>query len=252
VRLGFAVATALTPDILITDEVLAVGDESFQKKCVAWMESYLAGGGTLLLCSHSMYHIQKLCRAALWLREGHVERYGAAAEVSQAYLAYHEEKSAGAKRPIAAPRAAAAGVYAVQSLTLDPPATLLSGGALTIAGEVFSPDGRAPVVLLGLIRADGTPVYGVATDMDGVEPVRISANRFAFSLNFPRVPLLPGKYLVRAHALDPEGVRLFDNVEMPLLIEGATREMGLVRIDHGWGERAADSGGGSPDGTGRS
>ena len=77
VRLGFAVATALTPDILITDEVLAVGDESFQKKCVAWMERYLAGGGTLLLCSHSMYHIQKLCRAALWLKDGRVERYGA-------------------------------------------------------------------------------------------------------------------------------------------------------------------------------
>ena len=252
VRLGFAVATALAPDLLITDEVLAVGDESFQKKCVAWMERYLVGGGTLLLCSHSMYHIQKLCRAALWLKDGRVERHGAAAEVSQAYLAYHEEKSAGAKQPIAAFQAAAAGVYAVQSLTLDPPATMPSGGALTIAGEVFSPDGRAPVVLLGLIRADGTPVYGVATDMDGVTPVRIGPQRFAFSLTFPRLPLLPGKYLVRAHALDPEGVRLFDNVEMPLLIEGATREMGLVRIDHGWGDRAADAEGGAAGGAGPS
>ena len=241
VRLGFAVATALSPDILITDEVLAVGDESFQKKCVAWIEGYLAGGGTLLLCSHSMYHIQKLCRAALWLRDGRVERYGPAAEVSQAYLAYHEEKSAGAKQPIAAPRAAAAGVYAIQSLTLDPPQTLPSGGALTIAGEVFSPDGRPPVVLLGLIRADGTPVYGVATDMDGVAPVRIGEHRYAFSLAFPRLPLLPGKYLVRAHALDPEGVRLFDNVEVPLIVEGATREMGLVRIEHRWGVVAAAS-----------
>lgn len=247
VRLGFAVATALTPDILITDEVLAVGDESFQKKCVAWMESYLSGGGTLLLCSHSMYHIQKLCRAALWLKDGRVERYGAAAEVSQAYLAYHEEKSTGAKQPIAAPMAAAAGVYAVQSLTLDPPSAVRSGGALTIAGEVFSPDGRAPVVLLGLIRADGTPVYGVATDMDGVTPVRIGAHRFAFSLSFPRLPLLPGKYVVRAHALDPEGVRLFDNVEAPLLIEGATREMGLIRIDHDWSGQAGDASDGSPD-----
>src|SRR6266496_3799927 len=99
VRLGFAVATALTPDILITDEVLAVGDESFQKKCVAWMERFLDDGGTLLLCSHSMYHVQKLCRSALWLKDGRVERYGAAAEVSQAYLAYHEEKTAASKRP---------------------------------------------------------------------------------------------------------------------------------------------------------
>jgi lipopolysaccharide transport system ATP-binding protein len=100
VRLGFAVATTLAPDILITDEVLAVGDESFQKKCVAWMERYLAGGGTLILCSHSMYHVQKLCRHAMWLKEGRVERYGATADVTQVYLAYHEEKDAQRKQPI--------------------------------------------------------------------------------------------------------------------------------------------------------
>jgi len=234
VRLGFAVATALRPDILITDEVLAVGDESFQKKCIAWMENFLSGGGTLLLCSHSMYHVQKLCRAALWLKDGRMVRYGPAAEVAQAYLAYHEEKSAGAKKPIAAPQATAAGYYAIQSLSIDPPERIASGGALAIAGEVYSPDDRTPVVLIGLVRADGTPIYGVATDMDGVKPERIGAQRFAFSLSFPRLPLLPGKYIVRAHALDPEGVRLFDNVEASFVVEGASRELGLVRIGHGW------------------
>jgi lipopolysaccharide transport system ATP-binding protein len=234
VRLGFAVATALNPDILITDEVLAVGDESFQKKCVAWMESYLAGGGTLLLCAHSMYHVQKLCRAALWLKDGRMVRYGPAAEVTQAYLAYHEEKSAGAKKPIAAPKATAEGYYAIQSLKLDPPEHLVSGATFAVSGEVYSPDDRVPVVLVGLVRADGTPVYGVATDMDGVAPARVGAHRFAFALTFPQLPLLPGKYLVRAHALDPEGVRLFDNVEQAFVVEGATRELGLVRIDHGW------------------
>ena len=234
VRLGFAVATALTPDILITDEVLAVGDESFQKKCVAWMENYLAGGGTLLLCSHSMYHIQKLCRAALWLKDGRVERYGPATEVCQAYLAYHEEKVAGAKQPIAAPQAAAAGVYAIQSLVLEPDLRVPAGSGLQISGEVFSPDDRAPVVLIGIVRADGTPVYGVATDMDGVEPMHIGANRYGFSLTFPALTLLPGKYFIRAHALDPEGVRLFDNVERPITVDGETRELGLVRIEHSW------------------
>jgi lipopolysaccharide transport system ATP-binding protein len=234
VRLGFAVATALRPDLLITDEVLAVGDESFQKKCIAWMENYLASGGTLLLCSHSMYHVQKLCRAALWLKDGRMVRYGRAAEVAQAYLAYHEEKSAGPKQPMAAPKASAEGFYAIQSLSLDPPGRIAAGGALVVAGEVFSPDDRAPVVLVGLVRADGTPIYGVATDMDGVTPERIGAQRFRFSLSFPQLPLLPGKYIVRAHALDPEGVRLFDNVEQSFVVEGASRELGLVRIGHGW------------------
>ena len=240
VRLGFAVATALTPDILITDEVLAVGDESFQKKCIAWMENYLSDGGTLLLCSHSMYHVQKLCRTALWLKDGRAERYGAASEITQAYLAYHEEKAAGARRPIAAPQAAAAGVYAIQSLVLEPAERVAAGGSLAVSGEVFSPDDRAPVVLVGLVRADGTPVYGVATDMDGIAPTRIGPRRFAFALSFPRLPLLPGKYVVRAHALDPEGVRLFDNVEQAFLVEGESRELGLVRIEHGWGDRGRD------------
>jgi len=234
VRLGFAVATALRPDLLITDEVLAVGDESFQKKCIAWMENYLTGGGTLLLCSHSMYHVQKLCRAALWLKDGRTARYGPAAEVAQAYLAYHEEKSAGAKRPIAAPKAKAEGFYAIRSIALDPPGRIAAGGSLAVTGEIYSPDDRTPVVLIGLVRADGTPIYGVASDMDGVTPVRVAAQRFTFSLSFPQLPLLPGKYVVRAHALDPEGVRLFDNVEQAFIVEGATRELGLVRIGHGW------------------
>ena len=237
VRLGFAVATALAPDILITDEVLAVGDESFQKKCIAWMERYLASGGTLLLCSHSMYHVQKLCARALWLKDGCVARLGDAADVTQAYLAYHEEKSQGRKAPIPQAQAAAAGVYAVQSLMLEPGEDLEQEQALTVRGEVYSPDGRQPVVLIGLVRVDGTPVYGVATDMDRVGLARVDERRFAFTLEFPALPLLPGKYFVRAHALDPEGVRLFDNVERVLTVRGSSRELGLVRLAHRWGPR---------------
>ncbi len=234
VRLGFAVATALRPDILITDEVLAVGDESFQKKCIAWIEDYLSDGGTLLLCSHSMYHIQKLCRHAIWLRHGQVVRDGAAMDVTQAYLAFHEEKSAQAKQPMAAAVAHAAGVYAVQNLTIEPSGSLSQGETLAIRGEILSPDGRAPVVLLGIVRADGTPVYGVASDMEGVALLPQTGNRFAFGLTLPGLQLLPGKYVVRAHAMDPEGVRLFDNVERPFVVSGASREMGFVRLPHRW------------------
>ncbi len=234
VRLGFAVATTLRPDILITDEVLAVGDESFQKKCIAWMEEYLGSGGTLLLCSHSMYHIQKLCRDALWLRDGKPVRYGPAMAVTQDYLAFHEEKTARERQPTDMALATAAGVYAVSNLEITPDGTLAQGDDLEIRGEAFSPDGRAPVVLLGVVRADGTPVYGVATDMDNVTLRRLAPDRFAFGLTLSQLPLLPGKYVVRAHALDPEGVRLFDNVERAFVVAGASREMGFVRLPHRW------------------
>jgi lipopolysaccharide transport system ATP-binding protein len=59
-------------------------------------------------------------------------------------------------------------------------------------------------------------------------------------LTLPNLALLPGKYFVRAHALDPEGVRLFDNVERPLVVTGETREMGLVRLEHRWGTGGGD------------
>ncbi len=243
VRLGFAVATTLAPDVLITDEVLAVGDESFQKKCVAWIERYLAGGGTLLMCSHSMYHVQKLCRHAVWLKDGRVERYGPSADVTQAYLAFHEEKTAATKRPIGitdAAAAAAAGYYALKPFAIAPRESVPQGSPFVVSGEVYSPDGRAPVILIGFVRADGTPVYGVATDMDHVRPRAVAPDRYAYEIEFPSLALLPGKYFVRAHALDPEGVRMFDTLEKPLVVTGDSREFGLVRIEHRW--RGADGG----------
>ena len=138
---------------------------------------------------------------------------------------------------MAAPVVAATGIYAIRSLDLSPASAVAQGDELHLAGEVYSPDGRAPNVLIGIVRADGTPIYGVATDMDGAAPQRISDDRFAFALTLPRLELLPGKYYVRVHALDPEGVRLFDNVERAFVVTGATREMGLVRLAHRWGDR---------------
>ena len=235
VRLGFAIATALRPDVLITDEVLAVGDESFQKKCIAWIERYLEDGGTLLLCSHSMYHVQKLCQVALWLRDGRPERYGPATEVAQAYLAFHEEKEASERQPLAEAHARTAGLYAIRSLELAPGDRIAQGTDLTICGEVLSPDGRPPVVLVGIVRADGTSVYGVATDMDGVVLDEAKGDLYPFSLTLVRLALLPGKYFVRVHALDPGALRLFDHVERSFVVTGETREFGLVTLPHRWG-----------------
>ncbi|HET7261390.1 MAG TPA: ABC transporter ATP-binding protein [Casimicrobiaceae bacterium] len=233
VRLGFAVATALAPDILITDEVLAVGDESFQKKCIAWMERYLADGGTLLFCSHSMFHVQKLCRHALWLKDGRAERYGTAADVTRDYLAYHEEKEAKAKGAISLERAKYSGWYAIQRLELDT-TEVERGRDLTVAGDVFTPDGRAPVVVVGVVRADGTPVFGLTSDMDAIALRRASENLWHFTLTLLALPLQPGRYTVRAHAADPEGVRVFDQVECGFTVRGETRELGLVHLRHRW------------------
>ncbi len=244
VRLGFAVATSVVPEVLITDEVLAVGDESFQKKCIIWLEDYLANGGTLLLCSHSMYHIQKLCKRAVWIDAGRVHLEGSSADVTRSYLAWHEEKSREYKKEDTAQAAQlaehlASGIYKVKSMFLngnDASETmcLQMGGSLTVTGTVFSPDGRTPNVAVGMVRADGTPIYGVVSEMDNYVMQQDSANLFSYSIVFENLPLLPGRYVARSHALDPEGFRLFDQVEMPFDVSGSSRELGYVRLEHRW------------------
>lgn len=84
-RLGFAVAMAETPEILLVDEVLAVGDEAFQKKCGARFGAIQKAGTTIIIVSHSMMSIIGLCERALWLSEGKIERIGDATEVVGAY-----------------------------------------------------------------------------------------------------------------------------------------------------------------------
>ena len=236
VRLGFAVIASLAPDLLITDEVLAVGDESFQRKCVRWMEDYLAGGGTLLLVSHSMYHIQKLCRRAVWLRDGEVVEIGDVHDVTQAYLAWHERKSAGPGETIASK----AGLeFSLGPLELDgddgdAPASILQGAKLHVRAPIVSREGRAPIAMVGLVRADGTPVYGVSTEMDALELSVQGDGSYVADVVFDDLALLPGSYSVRMHVLDPEGVRMFDTRERGLTVRGESREFGLVRLAHRW------------------
>ena len=244
VRLGFAVVAALKPDLLITDEVLAVGDESFQKKCVKWMQDYLEGGGTLLLVSHSMYHIQKLCRRACWLRGGEIVMQGDVFDVTQAYLAYHEKKSAPA---VSSDTNVTAGLeFSVAAVELNgqdsqTPLMLQWGDAVRVATRIRSRDGRTPSLAIGIVRVDGTPVYGVTTDMDGTAPTRLSDHEYACELEFEALALLPGSYTVRVHSMDPEGVRLFDTVERTFVVRGTSRESGLVRLPHRWnGVHTAD------------
>jgi ABC-type polysaccharide/polyol phosphate transport system ATPase subunit len=84
-RLGFAVASAWKPDILILDEVLAVGDEAFQRKCFERMRSFREGGSTVLMVSHNAATIREMCSRAAWLDHGIVQAVGPAVEVTEAY-----------------------------------------------------------------------------------------------------------------------------------------------------------------------
>ena len=238
VRLGFAVVSACDPELLITDEVLAVGDESFQKKCIRWIEAFLERGNTLLMVSHSMYIVQKLCRQALWLHEGKMRDIGDVFPVTQAYLAYHEERSAAEGRQRRSQKGDS-GLYRIKDFSLpgksgDGDLAIAFGGDLEAELVLHSPDGRSPVALFGVMRADGTPVYGVASDYDDIEAERLDDQNYRFRISFDRLPLLPGSYSIRGHAMDPQGIRLCDTAELRFTVSGESREMGILRLPHSW------------------
>lgn len=84
-RLGFSIATVVNPEILIVDEVLAVGDENFQAKSKARMMELMSGGTTVLFVSHNLPQIREMCNRVVWLEGGHVKMVGTAEEVCNAY-----------------------------------------------------------------------------------------------------------------------------------------------------------------------
>ena len=85
-RLGFAIATMNVPDILIIDEILAVGDYKFQEKSFARMQEMIASGATVVFVSHSIEQVQKICKKALWLERGHMRMLGDADAVCGEYM----------------------------------------------------------------------------------------------------------------------------------------------------------------------
>ncbi len=93
VRLAFAVAAHLEPEILIVDEVLAVGDVAFQRKCLSRMGEVSSQGRTVLLVSHNMGTVSRLCGRGIWLDDGRVRAIGGIDEVIADYLSVSEERS---------------------------------------------------------------------------------------------------------------------------------------------------------------
>lgn len=100
---------------------------------------------------------------------------------------------------------------------------------------------REPVAAFGIVRADGTPVYGTTSEIDGVPAAGHADGLARFRVELPGLALLPGTYSARFHALDTEGLRVFDTLERSFVVRGHTRELGVVRLAHRWVEPGTDA-----------
>ena len=188
VRLGFAVAIHTDPDVLLVDEVLAVGDEAFAHRCVRRIEEFLASGRTLLLVSHSLDLVADLCDRVLWLDRGRQRLTGDPRRVIDAYRQAVAEQE-GAEHLAAKQQREAAttsgGAAAEVGARSTPP-----GGT---AGEVLRWGSReAEVTAVRLLGPDGAERYHLESGDSAVFEIRARAERpladfvFGIAVNTPR------------------------------------------------------------------
>jgi len=247
VRLAFALATAVEPDVLIIDEALAVGDQHFQKKCVERIDAFRRSGCTILFCSHSQYHVRQLCDAALWLDAGKARLLGPTEIVLAAYDSHvrvlDAQKSesvpahaADAPPPLLDPHRRAA-IVAMTVANLDdgsPP--VLKGRDLSVDVVATLAGDECPNIGVMLQLVGGIGVTSVATHVDGVAPRRCADGTWQISLTFPNLPLHSGEYVVSAYLFDSKGMVVYDEWlhYIRFLYVATTPLPGLVTLEHHW------------------
>lgn len=194
VRLAFAVAAHLDPEILIVDEVLAVGDAAFQRKCLGKMGSVAQSGRTVLFVSHSVDAVRSLCRTGLWLKDGHIEMKGEAGEVVDAYLS-----SISQENPFSFTNADYG--LTIEKVTLKNEIgqecnVFAPGEDLTI--EIcYTAQKRIerPILAIGIIGTNG-PCFTSNMLLDGHWPAYIEGEG-KIQCTFRSIPLLPQEFSVK-------------------------------------------------------
>jgi lipopolysaccharide transport system ATP-binding protein len=239
-RLGFAIAIATEPEVLLIDEVFAVGDMYFQRKCVERVMAFKRAGKTLLLCSHSLYDIRQLCDQALWLERGAPMACGDALHVTNDYATFQREHietiDPGARR--AGPRADLPRILRASVRHPESGEELVEvacGEAIEVAIDWENPDPeRTPIALgVGFMRQDRTLCAAAATHLDGLVLEGASGRAI---LSVPELPLLAGTFTLLVVLFDGDGVHRYEEYCIPaeLVVRARTRELGLFRMRHTW------------------
>jgi ABC-type polysaccharide/polyol phosphate transport system ATPase subunit len=189
-RLAFAVAAHLEPDILMVDEVLAVGDAQFQQKCLGKIGEVASEGRTVVLVSHQMNQIRRLCSTCVWLEHGEVRQLGPGVDVVSAYEDSYRQRTQ-AETPARRAGAHAHFVsWAVEGAEPDAPATLLQDEdpAFVFRLHVASRIGRGHHGI-ALFNSDNLLIWAYAFD-----GLTLDAGEHELRYGFPSLPITPGVY----------------------------------------------------------
>jgi ABC-type polysaccharide/polyol phosphate transport system ATPase subunit len=243
-RLGFSVATAIDPEVLIIDEILAVGDLYFQKKCIDRIFDFRKRGKSILFCSHSLYDVRQVCDEVIWIKNGRVHMQGLPQDVTLAYANYERsldhnpESLAGGM-----PRAQGESLPVIDAVRLQVetagtraplPDTVRTGADL-----VFELDftvrraGQGVNVGVAIFRTDNVLAATFNSQLEGLPPVT-APGRHRCRMRLPDLRLNEGEYTVVGYLFDEHGVHMFDHRqhEKNLLVALEYNHPGLVRLHH--------------------
>lgn len=237
VRLVFAVAAVIEPEVLIVDEALSVGDQYFQKKSLDRMRAILANGATLVFCSHNLYQVREMCRQAVWLEQGRVRMLGDAQTVVDAYQdavrgRHGEQRVVNTGKSVGgSPQLLNVSLNQARFQTNDP-----------FSIHIRASQGNRPLadVHVGIVirRNDDVQCYGISTRHDGVQMQAVGDGEVAATFVIDHLPLLSGEYCLEVWLIDAGGVHVYDSRErcchFRVQQAGQQQGVGMVWLPHRW------------------
>jgi ABC-type polysaccharide/polyol phosphate transport system ATPase subunit len=254
-RLAFSVATAIDPEVLIIDEILAVGDLHFQKRCIDRIMSFRSSGKTILFCSHSMYHVEEICDRTLWIKDGRIQMEGDSSDVVRAYTNWERGRRTNfgtigvgfEETHVPAPTTAGGASlpdptalpHILHLRLRDPHSNELVDRGHLLKDLVVELDYELPRDLPAITI--GLAVYGESQVMICSAVSRTSGfeapsgrGRWRVQITLPRLMLLHGEYSLVAYLADERGLHIYHSQSLggKFLVEQTTRDVGVVFMDH--------------------
>lgn len=253
VRLAFAIATSVDPDILVVDEALSVGDGEFARKSFDRIMALKEKGKTILFCSHSLYQVEAFCDRAVWLEGGKPMVSGQAREVVSAYNDFLDRQNnappgeqvtlspSPAGSPCGSARLGGVEVW-VEGAQPSRDITVDSRKGTLFVRARFVVDSELPAPSVGITVTDVAmrTITSAGTHIDGFELCRDESGHGEVVLKFPRLPLLKGDFLIHAFLLCERGIHIYDQAlaVAKIHIRQSDLEQGVVSIPHEWRDDA--------------
>ena len=205
-RLGFSVAIHSNPDIVLVDEVLAVGDASFRRRAIDSLRQLIAAGKTVLFISHDMWNVRRLCDHILWMDQGRVRAYGPATEMAERYLREVNLEAISNENAALQSHRRGTGEIRVTAVRLLDGAeretkTVCSGEALTIEADYHaSQTVRQPLFQISVVDVDTGFTVCTASSLPAEIPAADGPG--SIRCTFQALPLKPRHYIVRLAIFD--------------------------------------------------